>query len=62
MTNAILTDAELDTVSGGRGPNQNMDMWSPPLSQMNPFQYARAYWSVAGFVGTFRDFAWQLQN
>jgi len=56
---AILTDAELDTVSGGGGPSARLD-W--PVSQMNPVQYAVAYWSVSGVVGTFRDFAWQLSN
>lgn len=59
---AILTDAELDTVSGGRAPADNVDFYMPRVPNMNPIQYASAYWSTAGFFGTFKDFAWQLMN
>lgn len=64
LTTAVpcLTEAELDAVSGGRAPNDNLDFWSPRVPQMNPIQYAIAYWSVSGVVGTFKDFAWQLRN
>ena len=59
---AILTEAELNAASGGRAPSDYLDGWSPRVPQMNPFQYAYAYWSVSGVGGTFRDFAWQLRN
>jgi len=61
VTNAILTDAELDGVTGGRAPDQGRDMWSPSVSQMNCIQYAGAYWSVGG-LSTFGDFWYQLTN
>jgi hypothetical protein len=61
LTTTVLTEAELNGVSGGRGPAQNTDGWSPPVSQMNPVAYAIAYWQVGG-VSTFGDFWYQLTN
>jgi len=61
LTTTVLTEAELNAVSGGRGPAQNIDGWDPPVSQMNPVTYAIAYWQVGG-LSTFGDFWYQMTN
>lgn len=49
-----LTDAELDAVAGGvHLPYSNYDNFA---------QFAVEYWGTAGFVQTFKDFAWQVVN